>query len=323
MGLIGVLLVLVAGAPASAKIPADRIATTEAADGALVFHHLKRYEPAIDVLSQEGPPVLRRVESTLGLDNMPPIDVWVLPKVSDYFEFHEIDGGAPKWAVGLSFSAQHRIIVAHGGQRAPNEVMQTFSHELAHVAVDHARDRGGSSAPVPRWFNEGFSVMVADQWTPERSERLSQAASGGGLKSFDELWDRFPAHHMSASLAYDQSFHFVRWLESEHGDDLWARVTQRIREGQSFRDALEAETGSSFAALEAYWRDSLSSSSSFWSILRDDFTIFFGAAVLFIIAFLVARRRRKRQFESMEDEDADDLGYDASRYPLPGQEQPE
>ncbi len=315
LALLTVLAALAMSAPATAQIPAEQMTTTST-DGELVFHHLKRYEPAIDILEQEGPELLDRVEAGLGLEKMPTIDVWVLPTVHDYFALEEVPSSAPKWAVGLSFSGQHEIIVAHGGKRSPQEVMHTFAHELAHVAVDHAR---GQHA-VPRWFHEGFAVMMAQEWSAERSEKLARAAAGNNLTPFDKLWNSFPAHHLSASLAYDQSFHFVRWLQSEYGEDLYARVMEEIRQGESFKGALEGETGRSFAALEALWRDSLSESTTIWSILRDEMVIFFGAGVLFLIAYVVTRRRRSRQFESMEDEDAGEWTYDASRYPLPGQQ---
>jgi hypothetical protein len=311
----------------TSRIPQSQITTTRAEGSDLVFHHLKRYQPAIAVLQQKGPPLLRRVEAGLGLEDMPTIDVWVLPTVHDYFGLTERRGNAPKWAVGLSFSGAHEIIVAHGGQRAPSEVMNTFAHELAHVAVDHARGEHS----VPRWFNEGFAVMMAQEWTPERSEKLAQAAASGTLTPFENLWNTFPAHHQSASLAYDQSFHFVRWLQNNYGDDLFARVMRQIRASQieasteisqsdRFRVTLEEQTGTTFGRLEAQWQESLSESTTIWSILRDDMVIFFGAGVLFLITYLIVRRRRRRQFESMEDEEAGDWNYDESRYPLPGDE---
>jgi hypothetical protein len=315
LALVFVLMALIMSAPAGAQIPPEQMTTTKA-DGGLVFHHLKRYAPAVDILEEEGPELLDRVEAGLGLEGMPTIDVWVLPTVHDYFELNDHPATAPKWAVGLSFSGKHEIIVAHGGKRPPQEVMYTFAHELAHVAVDHARD----GQPVPRWFNEGFSVMMAQEWNAERSEKLARAAAGKTLTPFENLWNSFPSHHLSASLAYDQSFHFVRWLQNEYGDDLWPQVMREIRQGRGFKEALEGETGRSFAALEALWRDSLAESTTVWSILSDETVIFFGAGILFLIAYGIVRRRRKRAFESMEDEDAGEWSYDASRYPLPGQQ---
>jgi hypothetical protein len=309
--------ILIMAAPAAGEIPAEQMTVTEVSDGSLRFHHLRQYERGIDTLREQGPDVFHRVERALGIKDFPTIDVWVVPRVSDYFELHDSPNRAPDWAVGLSFSDRHTIIVAAGGERPPIEVMRTFAHELAHVGIDVAR-RGQH---VPRWFNEGFATLMAQEWTPDRSEKLSRAAAGGQLDSFRELSRSFPAHHLSASLAYDQSFHFVRWLRAEFGDELYARLFDRIRDGQAFGAALEAETGSSLTQLESRWKTELESSTSFWSILSEENLIFFGAGVLFLITYVVVRRRRRDKLESMMDDSESDAewDYDESRYPLPGQ----
>lgn len=300
---------------ADARIPSEQIETTETVDEALVFRHLRRYQPGVDVMAERGPELIGDVRQGLGLEEISSIEVWVLPRVVDYFDYHQLDERPADWTVGLSFSDEGEIIVAHGGERTRQQAMKTFAHELAHVGIDQARD----GQPVPRWFHEGFAVMTAEQWDHERSERLARAAAGDNLTPFDKLWDQFPAHQMSSALAYDQSFHFVRWLRSEYGDDLFARVLDEVDDETSFRGGLEAETGEEFASLEARWRDSLAGTTSFWSILRDDLTIFFGAAFLFVITYFVARRRRRRQLEEMDEDEPDRRwDYDESRYPLPG-----
>ena len=303
--------------PAAADIPAEQMTETAVEDGSLRFHHLQQYDRGIEVLREQGPDVFHRIERSLAIEAFPTIDVWVLPRVADYFELQNVPNRAPEWAAGLSFSNKHTVIVAAGGERPPVEVMRTFAHELAHVGVDVGRE----GQFVPRWFNEGFATMMAQEWTPERSEKLSRAAAGGQLTPFHQLTDSFPAHHMSASLAYDQSFHFVRWMQSEYGDDLYARVFDRLRGGEAFRAALEAETGSPLGELEHRWKTQLESSTTFWSILSEENLIFFGAGVLFLIAYVVVRRRRRESLESMSsDSDSDaEWDYDESRYPLPGQ----
>jgi hypothetical protein len=310
-------LVFALASPVAAEIPADQMTQTLTEDESLRFHHLEQFERGIDTLEQRGPDVFHRIERSLGIEDFPTIDVWVVPQVEDYFELNDIPNQAPEWAAGLSFSNQHTVIVAAGGERPPIEVMRTFAHELAHVGVDVGRQ----GQFVPRWFNEGFATLMAQEWTPDRSEKLARAAAGGQLTPFDKLTRSFPAHHMSASLAYDQSFHFVRWLRSQHGDDLYARIFDRLRSGEAFRDALEAETGSSLDELESRWRSDLESSTSFWSILSEENLIFFGAGVLFLIAYVFVRRRRREKLESMADDSGADDGwdYDESRYPLPGQ----
>lgn len=299
---------------AHASVPQEQMASAQMREAGLTFHYVKRYQPAIDILAREAPVFRERAQRSLGLAEMSPIEVWVLPRVADYYALRGEPNRAPEWAVGLSLTGRSTIIIAHGGQRAPEDVMFTYAHELAHVAVDQAR----AGAPVPRWFHEGFAVMIAQEWTPERSEKLALAAARGQLQAFSQLTHTFPSHQQSVSLAYDQSFHFVRWLQLEYGADFWARVMHQLGGGLDFDQALQAETGLSPAELEARWRETLSQATSIWSIFADEGVIFFGVSLLFIIAYIRARSRRRQKLASMQDEPSDEWGYDPARYPLPG-----
>lgn len=301
-------------ASAQAQIPPEQMTTKAMPADGLTFHFLKRYSPAIEKLAEEAPALRERAHQNLGLVDPAPIDVWILPKVSDYYALRGEPNRAPEWAVGLSLSGRSTIIVAHGGQRTPDDVMFTYAHELAHVAVDQAR----GDVPVPRWFHEGFAVMMAQEWTPERSEKLSQAAARGQLQPFSKLTRTFPSHQMSVSLAYDQSFHFVRWMQDKYGADFWARVMRQMEGGADFDGAIRAEAGITLPEIESQWHEQLSSSTNRWSILADETIIFFGVSLLFILAYIRARSRRRRQLASMEDDNSDEWRYDPARYPLPG-----
>lgn len=314
--LFAVLAFLIVPAPMHAVPPAEQIARAEMPEKGFDFHYLRRYQPAIDVLVEQAPSLLERAMNELGLTTMPAVEVWVLPQVSDYYALRGEPNRAPNWAVGLSLSGRSTIILAHGSERTPHEVMLTFAHELAHVAVDHAR----GDTPVPRWFHEGFAVYLAQEWSAERSEKLAQAAAGGRLATFDSLRVNFPSHQSQVSLAYDQSFHFVRWLHLEFGAQFWPDVMQQVGAGTTFEDALARRSGADLAQLEVRWREALVSSTTLWSLLADETIIFFGVSLLFILAYLSARRHRRRRMASMRDDSADDWHYDAARYPLPGED---
>lgn len=302
----------------SASVPPEQVEHRSMPEERFEFHYIRRYQPAVDRLVSEAPAILERAQFELGIDEMPVVEVWVLPLVADYFELKGQPNRAPDWAVGLSLSGLSTIILAHGGERAPEEVFLTFAHELAHVAVDRAR----AQKSVPRWFHEGFAVYLAQEWSAERSERLSRAAASDQLRSFDSLSRSFPAHHMSASLAYDQSFHFVRWLRAEFGAQFWAEVMGAMADKPEidFEGAIEAVSGEPLSALELRWGEEIAASSSNWSILAEETIFFFGASVLFVLAYVSVRRQRRRRRSSLADDPGDEWSYDPARYPLPGEE---
>ncbi len=319
--LTALILVFGAVAPdeASADVRPEEITTTESKTSSLVYHHPERYEPAVAQLDARADRATRDLARTLGFDTFPQVDVWLLPEVDDYFEYHDRPDRAPKWAIGLSFSDKQTVIVARNpsvpGSSAP-DLEKTFVHELAHVGMDIAREGGH----VPRWFNEGFALMHADEWTQERSDKLSRAASTESLMPMADLNRDFPAHHNVASLAYAQSFHMVRYMSSQHGEDVFARILEQIRSDRSFQEAVESTTGQSMAALEGAWRDTLSGQTTWLAIFRSEFAWFFGASVIFILAWLVRRLRARHRPDATADEDvSEEWDYDDSRYPLPGE----
>ncbi|TXD37615.1 hypothetical protein FRC98_07965 [Lujinxingia vulgaris] len=305
-------------APARAEVMPGLI-SRPGAEVALTYYYPERFEPAIAQLDAEATEVVEALERRLGVDALDGVDVYLLHDMNTYFEWKGADYRPSSWAVGLSLSDRSTVLVKHGvGSAAePVDIRKTFIHELAHVAVDRAR--GGHH--VPRWFNEGFAVLHAEEWTPERSDTLTRAASTGSVMAFSALDRYFPPHHQSVSLAYAQSFHFVRHLEQRFGEDFFAEVMAQVRAGTPFEEAVHKSSGSTLSALETQWRNDLEEGASFWAILGDANGLFFGASFLFLVAFVVRVMRKRRQAQAMvDDDDPGPWDYDPELYPLPGQD---
>ncbi|TXD31889.1 hypothetical protein FRC96_19870 [Lujinxingia vulgaris] len=305
-------------APAFAEVMPGLV-SRPGAEVALTYHYPEPFEPAINQLDAEATEVVEALERRLGLDALEGVDVYLLRDMNTYFEWQEADYRPSSWAVGLSLSDRSTVLVKHGvGSAAePVDIRKTFIHELAHVAVDRAR----AGHHVPRWFNEGFAVLHAEEWTPERSDTLTRAASTGSVMAFSALDRYFPPHHQSVSLAYAQSFHFVRHLEQRFGEDFFAEVMAQVRQGTPFAEAVHVSSGSTLSALETQWRQELEEGASFWAILSDVNALFFGASFLFLVAFVVRVMRKRRQAQAMvDDDDPGPWDYDPSLYPLPGQD---
>lgn len=308
------LFFLLVSLPAFAQSSIDDITATPTADGSLVFHYPGAYHRTTEGMRERAPADLDRLRSSLGVEEFPPIQVWVLKGVDDYFRLHEIPNSAPKWAAGLSFSNRATVVVANKpGAQGMSEVDATFRHELAHVAVDIA----AKGKTVPRWFHEGFAVWHAQEWNADKSEMLSRSAAANTLIAFGDLETGFPDHHNTASLAYAQSFHFVRDLSERHGTNVYANIFQNMENGDSFHKAFRRVTGESVPVAEGRWRQTLKNASSVWSLFMDGMLIFFGASILFLVAWRTRKTRAARKLASMKDNPAWD--YDETRYPLPGE----
>jgi hypothetical protein len=285
------------------------------ADGALIYHFPTYYAPTITKLEPLGQDSMNRLRAELKLDAAPPINIWLTERLDDYFTWHALPMRAPTWAVGLSLTDQHTVLLrqALGQGGTPDELHRTFRHELAHVAIDLAR-RGH---PVPRWFNEGYAQHHAQEWTLERSELVSRMAASGLLIPFADLERHFPDHQDNVSLAYSQSLHFTRHLARQFGPDVFGRILQHVSQGVPFHDAFEHVTGSPLADVEQAWREQLSSRTTPWSNLADGSFLFVPTAFLILIGWY---RRKKRAQDKLArlDDNLDGWDYDPSRYKLPG-----
>ncbi|MFT6396644.1 MAG: hypothetical protein ACJAYU_001387 [Bradymonadia bacterium] len=204
-------------------------------------------EMAAEVVEDNWP----LVATAAGVGNVVPerggeITVSVEREIDDWFVRRDVPPRNPEWAAGLAIYSESAVII----RSANPEWESTLAHELAHMAVDVAS--GGRR--VPRWFNEGFAVATAEQWSIERATTMISAGLSGNFYDFDELTNGFPAAASSAGLAYAQSFHFVQYITKNYGDGVFVGVMRRLREdGAEWNVAFEAEAGIPLAAAEALW----------------------------------------------------------------------
>ena len=209
-----------ASSTALAAPPSD-VVTRSGAGGAITLNYPERFAPAAKEIEQRARIALPVLASRLGVEGFPVIDVWLVSDLDDYFEWNGIPSRAPEWAVGLSLTDRHTVLVRHGlgPNRAPVDIEKTFDHELAHVAIDVAR----AGHHVPLWLNEGFASWSAKEWTLERSELVARSAASSQLIALENLESQFPPHHATTSLAYAQSHHLVNALAQEYGNDVLDR----------------------------------------------------------------------------------------------------
>ena len=155
---------------------------------------------------------------------------------------------APEWGAAIAFPAR-RLVVLQGRDAgaAAGEPVQTFRHELAHLAL--AEVLGDD---LPRWFDEGYASYAAGEWG--RSEVL--AASVGliwrGVPSFAGLDSAFVGGAEGAQRAYALAHHAVADLASA-GQGL-TPLFEVWRSGAGLDGALRARYGVTLEGFEAGWR---------------------------------------------------------------------
>lgn len=159
-------------------------------------------------------------------------------------------------SVGHLVWPRERLVVAfltrpgEEGWRSPDELEHALRRSIATVALAQAT----SGAEVPRPFREGFAEAFAG--SGERTGTLVHALLSRALVPAAELDAALtsgdPARRRVAEAQAGDLL--SRLLEERGGRERLASLTEQLRGGASFDDALRASWGSDLATLDAGWR---------------------------------------------------------------------
>lgn len=239
---------------------------------------------------------LTRLMRFLGLDRPgEPIRVVLEPAGS------ETDRATPAGVAGFAQGSLGRIVVFP--ERAPPYPYGSFDevvlHEIAHVLTA----RAAGFQPLPRWFNEGVSMVAAGSWGLDDRSRLTLAAVVDAETPIAELERMFRGGRGRTARAYALSGAFVRDLVTRGGSDVVAQILARRRLGLSFDEAFRRSVGATPEdAARAFWRRY-----SIWyrwvPLLTSSFTLWLAITALAVWAGVRKRRRRELMEEMWEAED--------------------
>lgn len=206
---------------------------------------------------------------------------------ADAAQFSRLAGGRnPEWAAGLVLERGRTILLDKRYLRDLGQSATLLRHELAHVLLD----RRVQGAALPRWFHEGYAQLRAGEWSPDALWRLGRAAWTGSAIPLAALERGFPASGPRAELAYAESLAAVQALARDAGR--WSQLFERLEAGLPFTDALLRSHGETVAGFSARFDADLMPSYRRWTLLFGSAPLFFGLALLFIVAAWRGRRQR-------------------------------
>ena len=220
----------------------------------------------------------------VGLDQAGgPITVVLAPEGSPEAE------AAEDWVAGYAYGALGRVVLlVDRTPRYPDgSLEELLDHEVAHVLIA----RAAGNRPVPRWFNEGLSMVAGHAWGIGDRSRLTLAMVTRSNLPLTELDRQFGGHRGEVARAYALAGALVRDLLAHFGPDAAARILRGVRLGLSFEEAVRRATGRSVQSLEtSFWRRH-SFTYRWVPLLTSSFALWAGIVLLALVAF---RRRRQR-----------------------------
>jgi hypothetical protein len=199
---------------------------------------------------------------------------------------------AEDWVAGYAYGALGRVVLlVDRTPRYPDgSLAELLDHEVAHVLIA----RAAGNRQVPRWFNEGLSMVAGHAWGFSDRSRLALAMVTRSDLPLSELDQQFGGHRGEVARAYALAGALVRDLLSRFGPDTAARILRDVRLGLSFEEAFRRSTGRSVQSLEtSFWRRH-SFTYRWVPLLTSSFTLWAGIVLLALVAF---KRRRQRDAE--------------------------
>lgn len=218
----------------------------------------------------------------------------------------------PTWAAGVAFPDLALVLLDADAADREGEAQGVLRHELAHVALGQLGEER-----VPRWFTEGFAVVVAGEGSLTRTGAIARAAATRSLIELDDLERGWPSGPTQVELAYAQSASFVAHLAGERDGVALRELFGRLRDGQEFHAAFRASFRAPVAVLELDWREGLQGPIALVPLLLEGGWLWIFAAALAVAGAVRARQNVRRRIEEMDDEP-----FPEGVEPEPAQEQP-
>lgn len=242
-----------------------------------------------------------RIAERLGLTLRRPVRI-VLARGRG--EFDRLCGTAmPEWALAAALP-ERELMVADVGRATPataNDLSLAIIHETVHLALGQVE--AGRRDRLPRWFHEGVACWLSGARPLNADWGLfEEAAAHRALIPLDRLTDSFPAAPREAQLAYLQSEAFILHLVTVQPDAL-RRVLERYRDGEDFERAFTGAVGASRTQTEREWAQSLHRTFPWLRTLVRSLSFWAVMAIATVLAFLIIRRRSRRQREAWDREE--------------------
>ena len=226
----------------------------------------------------------------VGIDSL---ELWV---TSDLGSAPPEDLRRPEsWVAGTADPAARRIALRTGpGLGGPGGLRTVLRHELAHLAVEAAT--GGN---YPRWLTEGYAQYASGEWSLEDAWQLQAAFLRRGATTLEQIDLRFRRHPVEARIGYLLSYTAVNELVSLGGEAGLAAVFRRLKDGETFAEALRGTYGITEKAFEARWRRSLVDRYGWLYLLSRAGLFWLGVTCLVLFVALRRSRSDRRRLDAL------------------------
>lgn len=209
--------------------------------------------------------------------------------------------GLPEWVQAV-FLSQERTILVKSPREEGNmdQLAQDFVHELAHL---YTLDCYGNTS-VPVWYNEGFSEYLSQgQISIHQAIVLANALWSKRLIPLMAMEDLMHFNHNEAQLAYLEALSAVRYLEQLFPPDFsWPKFHALVAT-KGWKQTLQQATGLDEVDFQVKWYQHIRNRYRWMILLNLENFLWFGLLFVFVVIFLLIRRRNRKRLRLWELEE--------------------
>ncbi len=215
--------------------------------------------------------------------------------------FDQIVGkNIPKWTDGLAAPMNNTIILKSPKWIPPDTDINSIAiHELVHIILDRAT----KGNPIPRWFNEGLAVYYSGEKSYASSTLVSKALVTKSLVQLIDIDDVLTFHRDKAQLAYQQSYLAVSYLFRSYGSEAVKGIIHKLGEGNNLNQAFIEVIDLDLWEFEEAWLQYIKKQYRWHFLVEFDKYLWILILGLFILGFILIRRRNKRTIRRWQEDD--------------------
>jgi len=194
---------------------------------------------------------LVRLSRDVGLRPEKPVDIYIYANTDDLKASILYE---PAWVGGQAYPENNIVIIGV----SPDQLdwgKSTEAHELTHVLVGHLTF--SCLGFIPTWLNEGLAMFGEGGPQAVEQARFDQAVAADQLLALRSLTGNFSEEADRATLSYTESYSVVNFMIAAYGRDKMTALLNRLRDGQTSDEALQAVYGFDVDGLEDAWRSSI------------------------------------------------------------------
>lgn len=206
----------------------------------------------------------------------------------------------PKWSEGIAIP-ENKLIIIKANNRG-SDPRKTAIHELTHILLNGAVN----NRPIPRWFNEGLAIFYSNEKEFASSSLVSKALLTNSIISLNDIDKVLTFNQSKAQLAYQESYLAVNFLIEKFGVNHIKKVVQALSLEQDADQAFLNAIGMDLWDFELEWLKYIKHKHRWHFLVDFDIYLWILILLLFIIGFIIIRRRNRQTLKRWEREEEPD-----------------